>query len=109
VTLPPGTQVYRKVRDRTSYAFALVSVAAIVDSVRGRVRSARLAFGGLAPKPWRVAAAEQSLMNATAGANSFDAAADAVLAGAQGFGSNNFKIPLTRRTLHAVLGEITRI
>ena len=50
---PPGVQVYRKVRDRASYAFALVSVAAIVDSTHGRIRSARLAFGGLAPKPWR--------------------------------------------------------
>jgi xanthine dehydrogenase YagS FAD-binding subunit len=112
VTLPPplpGVQIYRKVRDRASYAFALVSVAAIVDSARGRIRSARLAFGGLAPKPWRVAAAEQSLTNAVAGANSFDAAADAVLEGALGAGSNDFKIPLTRRTLHAVLGEITRI
>jgi xanthine dehydrogenase YagS FAD-binding subunit len=106
---PPGAQFYRKVRDRASYAFALVSVAAIVDSVHGRIRSSRLAFGGLAPKPWRVAAAEQSLTNAVAGANSFDAAADAVLEGARGAGSNDFKIALTRRTLHAVLGEITRI
>jgi xanthine dehydrogenase YagS FAD-binding subunit len=105
---PPGVQVYRKVRDRASYAFALVSVAAIVDSVRGRIRTARLAFGGVAPKPWRVTAAEQSLANATAGANSFDAAADAVLESAHGYGSNDFKIPLTRRTLHGVLGEITR-
>src|SRR5258708_4461172 len=56
---PPGIQVYRKVRDRASYAFALVSVAAIVDSTRGRIRSARLAFGGLAHKPWRVEQAEQ--------------------------------------------------
>jgi xanthine dehydrogenase YagS FAD-binding subunit len=105
---PPGVQVYRKVRDRASYAFALVSVAAIVDSVRGRIRTARLAFGGVAPKPWRVTAAEQSLANAAAGANSFDAAADAVLESAHGYGSNDFKIPLTRRTLHGVLGEITR-
>jgi xanthine dehydrogenase YagS FAD-binding subunit len=111
VTLPPplpGTQIYRKVRDRASYAFALVSVAAIVDSVQGRIRTAHLAFGGLAPKPWRIIAAEQSLTNATAGAKTFDAAADAVLEGARGYGSNDFKIPLTRRTLHAVLGEITR-
>lgn len=111
VTLPPplpGVQVYRKVRDRASYAFALVSVAAIVDSVRGRIRSARLAFGGLAPKPWRVTAAEHSLTNTPAGAKTFDAAADAVLEGARGYGSNDFKIPLTRRTLNGVLGEITR-
>jgi xanthine dehydrogenase YagS FAD-binding subunit len=111
VTLPPplpGVQVYRKVRDRASYAFALVSVAAIVDSVGGRIRSARLAFGGLAPRPWRIAAAEKCLTNAAADARAFGAAADAVLEGARGYGSNDFKIPLTRRTLHAVLGEITR-
>jgi xanthine dehydrogenase YagS FAD-binding subunit len=105
---PPGVQVYRKVRDRASYAFALVSVAAIVDTARGRIRSARLAFGGLAPKPWRVAQAEEKLANATADPASFNAAADAVLDGARGFGGNDFKIPLTRRTLHSVLAEVTR-
>ncbi len=105
---PPGVQVYRKVRDRASYAFALVSVAAIVDSARGRIRSARLAFGGLAPKPWRVAQAEEKLANASADPTSFNAAADAVLDGARGFGGNDFKIPLTRRTLHSVLAEVTR-
>jgi xanthine dehydrogenase YagS FAD-binding subunit len=105
---PPGVQVYRKVRDRASYAFALVSVAAIVDSTRGRIRSARLAFGGLAHKPWRVAKAEQRLSNASADAATFNAAANAVLEGARGFGGNDFKIPLTRRTLHSVLAEATR-
>src|SRR6266513_3216829 len=78
---PPGVQVYRKVRDRASYAFALVSVAALVDSTRGRIRSARLAFGGLAHKPWRVAQAEEKLANAAANTTSFNAAADAVLEG----------------------------
>src|SRR6201993_2588515 len=80
VTLPPppaGTQIYRKVRDRASYAFALVSVAAIVDSTRGRIRSARLAFGGLAHKPWRSSHAEETLVNASADSTSFDAAAPA--------------------------------
>jgi xanthine dehydrogenase YagS FAD-binding subunit len=105
---PPGVQLYRKVRDRASYAFALVSVAAIVDSARGRVRSARLAFGGLAPKPWRVALAEEKLANAAADTTTFDAAATAVLDGARGYGFNDFKIPLTRRTLHSVLAEMTR-
>jgi xanthine dehydrogenase YagS FAD-binding subunit len=105
---PPGVQLYRKVRDRASYAFALVSVAAIVDSSRGRISSARLAFGGLAPKPWRVAQAEEKLVNSSANASAFNAAANAVLDGARGFGSNDFKLPLTRRTLHAVLAEITR-
>jgi xanthine dehydrogenase YagS FAD-binding subunit len=105
---PPGVQVYRKVRDRASYAFALVSVAAIIDSSRGRIRSARLALGGLAHTPWRVARAEEKLTDATASAVSFHATADAVLDGARGFGGNDFKIPLTRRTVHAVLAEATR-
>jgi xanthine dehydrogenase YagS FAD-binding subunit len=105
---PPGVQLYRKVRDRASYAFALVSVAAIVDSSRGRISSARLAFGGLALKPWRVAQAEEKLANTSASPSAFNAAANAVLDGARGFGGNDFKLPLTRRTLHAVLAEITR-
>jgi xanthine dehydrogenase YagS FAD-binding subunit len=88
---PPGRQIYRKIRDRASYAFALVSVAAIVDKT-GR---ARMAFGGLAPKPWRVEAADQQ----TDG----DAIADQVLQGATGYGANDFKIPLTRRAIKAVL------
>jgi len=105
---PPGVQVYRKVRDRASYAFALVSVAAIVDNTRGQIRSARLAFGGLAHMPWRVAQAEQRLVDAPANTTTFNAAADAVLEGARGFGANDFKMPLARRTLHSVLAEMTR-
>jgi xanthine dehydrogenase YagS FAD-binding subunit len=105
---PPGVQFYRKVRDRASYAFALVSVAGIVQTVGGRIRTARLAFGGLAPKPWRVPRAEVALAGATAGAGSFDAAATEALNGARGHGGNDFKIPLARRTLHAVLAEATR-
>ena len=105
---PPGVQIYRKVRDRASYAFALVSVAAVVDSASGRIRSARLAFGGMAHKPWRVPAAEAALAGASANASSFRVAADAVLNGARGYGSNDFKIPLVRRTLHAVLTQATR-
>jgi len=105
---PPGVQIYRKVRDRASYAFALVSVAAIVDSTGGRIRSARLAFGGLALKPWRAPQAEEKLANASANTASFNIAANAVLEGARGYGGNDFKIPLTRRTLHSVLAETTR-
>jgi xanthine dehydrogenase YagS FAD-binding subunit len=104
---PPGVQIYRKVRDRASYAFALVSVAAVVDAAGGRIRSARLAFGGLAHKPWRVPQAEEKLAGTSANANAFNGVADAVLEGARGYGSNDFKIPLTRRTLHAVLAEAT--
>ena len=62
---PPGRQIYRKVRDRASYAFALVSVAAIVAHDNNRVQSARVAFGGLSYKPWRSADAEAALSGAT--------------------------------------------
>jgi xanthine dehydrogenase YagS FAD-binding subunit len=104
---PPGVQIYRKVRDRASYAFALVSVAAVVEAASGRIRSARLAFGGLAHKPWRVTQAEEKLAGVSANADTFNTVADDVLEGARGYGSNDFKIPLTRRTLRAVLAEAT--
>jgi len=104
---PPGVQIYRKVRDRASYAFALVSVAAVVETLGGRIRSARLAFGGLAPKPWRVPQTEEKLAGASANAPSFDAAATSVLEGARGYGDNDFKIPLAQRTLRAVLAQAT--
>jgi xanthine dehydrogenase YagS FAD-binding subunit len=67
-----------------------------------------LAFGGLAHRPWRSAPAEQELVNAPANTTTFNTAANAVLEGARGFGGNDFKIPLTRRTLHSVLAEMTR-
>ena len=108
VTLPPpvgGRHVYRKVRDRASYAFALVSVAAIVDVQDGHVRSARMAFGGVAHKPWRVEAAETGLAGATVDSAAWSRAADSVLAGARGYGSNDFKIPLLRRALQAAAAE----
>ena len=108
VTLPqplPGRHIYRKVRDRASYAFAVISVAAVIDDSGGKLRSARLAFGGLAHKPWRVAEAEAALAGTTPSRISADAAADRVLAGARGRGHNDFKIPLLRRTLRAVLTE----
>ena len=108
VTLPPplpGRHVYRKVRDRASYAFALVSVAAIIDTTGGRIKSAQMAFGGLAHQPWRVAAAETALTNAPSDLTGANAAADVVLSGARGFGHNDFKISLVRRTLRAVITE----
>lgn len=106
VTLPPpvkGEHIYRKVRDRASYAFALVSVAAIVERSGGQIHSARLAFGGLAHKPWRVNAAEQALRDTSDRPAAYHHAADAVLQGAVGYGHNDFKITLARRTLNAVL------
>lgn len=108
VTLPPpvpGRHLYRKVRDRASYAFALVSVAAIVDEAHGRFRSVRLAFGGVAHRPWRVTAAESNLVDASVSTASANAAADIVLEGARGFGHNEFKISLLRRILVAAVQE----
>src|SRR5215467_6054258 len=108
VLLPPppaGRQVYRKVRDRASYAFALVSVATILDLDGDRVRAARVAFGGLSYKPWRSAGAEAALVGAPATRATFDAAATAALRSARGYGHNDFKIPLARRTLRATLTQ----
>ncbi|WP_214473752.1 xanthine dehydrogenase family protein subunit M [Mesorhizobium sp. dw_380] len=106
---PPGRQIYRKVRDRASYAFALVSVAAIVEKSGGRIRSARIAMGGVAPKPWRATAAEQRLTGATASDAAFTDAAEAALAGAVGHGGNDFKIPLAKRTVrHTLAAAVER-
>jgi xanthine dehydrogenase YagS FAD-binding subunit len=108
VELPPplpGVHLYRKVRDRASYAFALVSLAAVIEVRDGALASARLAFGGLAHKPWRVEAAEGLLAGAGDPRERVEAAADAVLQGAQGQGHNDFKIPLARRVLAGVVAE----
>ncbi|NHZ82686.1 xanthine dehydrogenase family protein subunit M [Massilia sp. CCM 8695] len=97
VTLPKplgGTHVYRKVRDRSSYAFALVSVAAVILPGGGRV-----ALGGVAHKPWRIEAAEQNM------AGGAKAVVDQLLAGAKTTHDNAFKILLVQRTLHAVLAD----
>ncbi len=102
-----GKQLYRKVRDRASYAFALVSVAAIVSVEGGRIASAALALGGVAPLPWRDSRVEDALIGQAPSTAAFEAAADLLLAGARGFGANDFKIPLTRRTLIACLRELT--
>ena len=108
VTLPKpieGVHLYRKVRDRASYAFATVSVAAIIAKGEGdKPKLAKLAFGGLAHKPWRVEAAEAALVET----GSADAASEWVLEGARGQGTNDFKIPLTRRTLRATVAEALR-
>jgi xanthine dehydrogenase YagS FAD-binding subunit len=97
VTLPSpagGTQIYRKARERASYAFATVSVALVARD--GAVE--RAAFGGLAPKPWRVEAT-----------GSADDVADAVLAGARPTPDNAYKLDLTRRTLAAALADAARL
>jgi xanthine dehydrogenase YagS FAD-binding subunit len=110
VELPPppkGRQLYRKVRDRASYAFALVSVAGVLSVEEGRIASAALAFGGLAPLPWRDARVEAALIGKAPGMEVFEAAAEALLADARGFGANDFKMLLARRTLIACLRELT--
>jgi xanthine dehydrogenase YagS FAD-binding subunit len=96
---PPGHQVYRKVRDRASYAFALVSVAAIVAADRGTISAVRVAFGGVAHKPWRSVEAEAALAGRPATMATFRAAAEAAMAHAVGRGHNDFKIELAKRTL----------
>jgi xanthine dehydrogenase YagS FAD-binding subunit len=95
------------VRDRASYAFALVSVAAIIADANNRVRVARVAFGGLSYKPWRSADAEATLFGATLTRASYDAAGTIALKNARGYGHNDFKIPLARRTLRAALAQAT--
>jgi xanthine dehydrogenase YagS FAD-binding subunit len=94
---------YRKVRDRASYAFALVSVAAALDVDRGTITEARLALGGVAHKPWRAAAAERALVGARATEDTFKAAAAEELKAARGYAHNSFKIDLAQRTMVSVL------
>jgi xanthine dehydrogenase YagS FAD-binding subunit len=103
---PPGRQTYRKVRDRASYAFALVSVAAIVDTGGGKVRDARLALGGVAHKPWVPKEAERELIGAPAEAGSYEAAARAALREAQPYPYNEFKVPLAERLVARTLSEL---
>ena len=98
VTLPRpigGTHIYRKVRDRASYAFALVSVAAVI----GKDGNGRAAFGGVAPKPWRVEAAEGAMRDGA------KAVAAQVFADARPTKDTEFKVPLAERTLAAAIAE----
>jgi xanthine dehydrogenase YagS FAD-binding subunit len=98
---------YRKVRDRVSYAFALVSVAAAMDVAEdGTISAVRLALGGVGTKPWRAHKAEQILLGAPATEETFRRAADAELATATGLPGNTFKIDLARRTIVAVLRRL---
>jgi xanthine dehydrogenase YagS FAD-binding subunit len=97
---------YRKVRDRASFAFALVSVAAALEIENGRIRHVRLALGGVAPKPWRAYEAEKVLAGAGASMETFRRAADAELSHARGFQYNSFKIELARRTIASVLSDL---
>jgi xanthine dehydrogenase YagS FAD-binding subunit len=113
IAVPPlayaERSAYRKVRDRASYAFAVASVAAALDVEDGVVRDVRLAFGAVAPKPWRAHAAEDALRGRPATAASFRAAAEAELAAAEPLRDNAFKVPLITnvvvRTLSDLAGE----
>jgi xanthine dehydrogenase YagS FAD-binding subunit len=97
---------YRKVRDRASYAFALVSVAAAIELDGGMVKDVRVALGGVAHKPWRASKLEASLKGRPAAEESFRNAAEEELADAKPLSHNNFKIELAKRTIVAVLAEL---
>ena len=97
---------YRKVRDRASYAFALVSVAAALDIVDGVVRDVRIALGGVAPKPWRALRAEDVLRGAPATEVTFRRAAEAELADARPLPGNAFKVPLARNAIVRTLLDL---
>jgi xanthine dehydrogenase YagS FAD-binding subunit len=110
VELPPlrfaERSAYRKVRERASFSFALVSVAAALDVADGAVRDVRIAFGGLAHKPWRAFAAEDALRGEAADEAAFSRAADAELADAQPLRDNAYKVPLAKATLVTTLTEL---
>jgi xanthine dehydrogenase YagS FAD-binding subunit len=110
VTLPPlpiaARSRYRKVRDRASYAFALVSVAAAIKVEDGVVQDVRIALGGVAHKPWRAARAEVALRGAEPTKESFGRAAEAELAQAEPLARNGFKVPLARNTIVRTLLDL---
>jgi xanthine dehydrogenase YagS FAD-binding subunit len=114
ITLPDARRFaqrfeYVKVRDRLSYAFALVSVAAALDlAADGTVRAARIALGGVAHKPWRVEEAEELLVGRPASEAAFEQAAGRILQGARGYGQNDFKIPLAKNAIVQALTNAAR-
>jgi xanthine dehydrogenase YagS FAD-binding subunit len=99
---------YLKIRDRLSYAFALVSIAAALELDGDTIKEARLALGGVAHKPWRDTTVEAELRGKAATADSFAQAADALLRGARGFEHNAFKIDLARRGIVRALTQAAR-
>jgi xanthine dehydrogenase YagS FAD-binding subunit len=109
VELPPegyaANYTYLKLRDRLSYAFALVSVAAGLTVEGETVKCARIALGGVAHKPWRVPQAEALLEGKQAGPEAFEPVATRLLQGAQGFGENGFKIDLAHRAIIRALSQ----
>lgn len=103
IDLPPQgfaqNYTYLKLRDRQSYAFALVSVAVVMNLEDGLIRDARIALGGVAHKPWRIPAAEALLHGRAPSRKQFEAVADALIEGAVGYGDNDCKIELARRAI----------
>jgi xanthine dehydrogenase YagS FAD-binding subunit len=114
ITLPDAARfvdhsAYIKVRDRLSYAFALVSVAAALDlAPDGSIRAARIALGGVAHKPWRVEDAESALVGKPAGEAAFEEAATRILQGARGYGQNDFKLTLAKNAIVQALTTAMR-
>jgi CO/xanthine dehydrogenase FAD-binding subunit len=109
IELPPPvsqTSRYVKVRERASFAFAVVSLAAILEVEAGSVRDVRLVLGGVAHRPWRARLAEETLRGADATAEAFGRAADAELAEARPLRDNAYKVPLARNLLVSTLGEL---
>jgi xanthine dehydrogenase YagS FAD-binding subunit len=113
VSLPKSaispSSLYRKVRERASYAFATVSIVAALELDDGIVRGARIALGGVASRPWRAFAAEAELLNGPAAAERFRAAADAELATAEPLRDNAYKVTLARNLIEAVLTNLAGI
>ncbi|GGK23608.1 oxidoreductase [Streptomyces camponoticapitis] len=97
---------YRKIRDRASYAFALVSAAVALEVAGGTVRAVRIGLGGVAHKPWRATTAEEMLLGAPATEATFRAAAEAELASARPLSGNGFKLPLARNVIVGMLNEL---
>ncbi len=101
-----ANSAYRKVRDRSSYAFALVSVAAGLHLADGRIAEVRIALGGVAPVPWRARRAEAALQGQAPSRQAFAAAAEAELAEARPLAGNGYKVGLAQRVMAAVLGRL---
>jgi xanthine dehydrogenase YagS FAD-binding subunit len=100
---------YLKVRGRASYAFALVSVAAALEMDGGKIKSARVALGGVAMKPWRASKAEAALAGKSPNEQTFRAAAEAELAAAKGYKYNSFKIELAKRAITRALSTVAKM
>jgi xanthine dehydrogenase YagS FAD-binding subunit len=100
---------YLKIRDRASYAFALVSVAAALEMDGGRIKEARLALGGIAHKPWRDREAEAMLNGKDYAVENIEKAAETIVRGARGFGYNSFKIELTKRAVVRALRQAAEV